>query len=190
MINILAQVLPRFSADFGRLHVLLVDERVVPKSSPDSLLGEYLRQLGSPSPILDFPRSDDLSSASWASSYEEFLRRLPGLPVFDGLPCFDAVLLGIGEDGHTASLFPGRDLKTSSWVLAVENSPKPPPLRVSFSLPVLANSSHVIFIATGSSKASILKRIIDGDESLPSALVKPRSGVLEFLVDESAASKL
>lgn len=100
-------------------------------------------------------------------------------------PSFDLVLLGVGEDGHTASLFPGRPW-TGAAVLAVHDAPKPPPDRVSLSAQRLADSQAVWFMVTGAGKREALRRWQAGDD-LPVAAVRGRSATLLWL-DRAAAA--
>lgn len=131
------------------------------------------------------------------------------------LPRFDALILGVGPDGHTCSLFPGHKLcdETSVWVAPISDSPKPPPNRITFTFPILNNARYCAFIALGSSKAAILKvscddfsllffnklqgssliyfqRILKDDEELPANLVQPINGSVQWLLDEAAAKLL
>ena len=113
----------------------------------------------------------------------------PTLPL---LPQFDLILLGMGEDGHTASLFPGHPLlkETERWVAPIFDSPKPPPQRITLTLPVLNNARQVAFITAGASKADILPQVFEPGSALPAHLVQPASGKLDWFVDEAAAAQL
>jgi 6-phosphogluconolactonase len=104
-----------------------------------------------------------------------------------GRPRFDVIHLGMGEDGHTASLFPGHPaLKYQAPVVAVLNAPKPPPERLTFSLPVLNAARAVLFMVQGAGKRDALKRVLERDPALPASLVQPADGELAFIVDEAA----
>ena len=108
----------------------------------------------------------------------------------EGPPVMDCVLLGMGPDGHTCSLFPGHGLlkEQEKWVASIEDSPKPPPCRITLTMPVLQAARKVCFVSTGEGKADMLKRIVAGDESIPCATVQPDKA--EWYVDTAAASKL
>ncbi|KAK9751609.1 Glucosamine-6-phosphate isomerases/6-phosphogluconolactonase [Popillia japonica] len=94
----------------------------------------------------------------------------------------------MGPDGHICSLFPGHKLLdvTSVWVASIEDSPKPPPCRITLTLPVVNNARNCIFVATGVEKADIAKKVlIDKDERLPAARVQPNSGNLNWIVEKA-----
>ncbi|MCX6348320.1 MAG: 6-phosphogluconolactonase, partial [Candidatus Aureabacteria bacterium] len=104
-------------------------------------------------------------------------------------PAFDLILLGLGEDGHTASLFPGSRLlsEETRWV-AAEISPAINPPRITLTLPIINRAACVLFLVAGRNKAEVLKRVVeDGDPELPASLVRPASGRLIFAVDRPAA---
>lgn len=116
------------------------------------------------------------------------------VPMHNGIPRFDLVLLGMGEDGHTASIFPGDlHLFSSEKLFEVAVHPQTKQKRITITGKVINNAAHVIFIATGGSKSEIIERIIDkrpGWENLPASKVQPANGELTWLLDEDAAAKL
>jgi 6-phosphogluconolactonase len=106
---------------------------------------------------------------------------------------FDLVLLGMGPDGHTASLFPNHPSSTKATndaVIAVHDAPKPPPTRLSLSFDQLNNARRVVFLVGGADKASTVKRIVEDGEQLPAARVQPHNGELLWLLDAAAAKDL
>lgn len=110
---------------------------------------------------------------------------LQSLPINNGFPQFDIVLLGMGPDGHTCSLFPDHPQvnEMNKWVTFIHDSPKPPSERITLTLPVLNNAKTVFFVVTGKDKHSRMKEIIHHTASCPSALIKPTHGELIWFID-------
>jgi 6-phosphogluconolactonase len=108
------------------------------------------------------------------------------------MPRFDLILLGVGEDGHTASLFPDHPLpaETKAWVAPVLDAPKPPPIRITMTLPLLNNSRNVVFVAAGPGKADIVSKVLNPQiqkQQLPVQLVNPSDGEFQWFIDRAAA---
>ena len=179
---------------WNKTHIFLVDERFVPHNDPDSNFGmiknDFLEKIDIPNANIH-PIYFNGTALDAASKYEEGIRIFFKLED-DQTPQFDLIILGVGEDGHTASLFPGHEALSENKHLAcavsytgVNNE------RISLSLPLINNAGTVIFLVTGSSKAYIISEIIEKKNSnLPAALVKPNSGELYYLVDKYAASEI
>ena len=129
-----------------------------------------------------------------ASEYEQQLRlatkTAPSVP-----PSLDLILLGLGEDGHTASLFPGSPiLRDFRHAIATTQSPKDPPNRLTMTLAAINRASVVLFLTTGSSKAEVVRAILDpktqAERQFPASLVKPEEGRLVWFLDQAAAAEL
>jgi 6-phosphogluconolactonase len=115
------------------------------------------------------------------------LRRVPADAA--GRPRFDVIHLGMGEDGHTASLFPGHPAlrEAQALVASIHDAPKPPPERLTLTLPVINAARAVLFMVQGASKREALARVLRRDPALPASLVAPVDGELRFIVDRAAA---
>lgn len=146
---------------FDKWHILLADERCVPTTDPDSNLGELDKNLFGKVPqiprnqIYGINESKLDEAEAVASDYERQVRSV--LSQSGGQ--LDLAVLGFGPDGHTCSLFPGHALlkESSKWVASIEDSPKPPPRRITLTFPVLnTKTRHVIFCGAGASKSPIL----------------------------------
>ena len=100
----------------------------------------------------------------------------------------------MGPDGHSASLFPGHELldEEDRWVAPIDDSPKPPPVRLTFTYPVLNHAARVAFVATGAAKQDMLQRVLDQpEEELPCSRVRPVSpGTVVWFVDDAASAKV
>jgi len=187
---------------WDKVFVFFVDERNVPHASEDSTFRAVKASLFSKVPIPAsniFAILEDLTTKEAAINYEGRLLQISKsiLPRgADGVfPVFDLVLLGIGPDGHIASLFPNRPevSAVSGWVLPVEASPKPPSARITMTLPVINAAKDVVIVALGKSKAEIVERVLEIQSlpgALPAQLVRPSAGKLQWLLDTEAAKNL
>ncbi len=153
------------AAQWLSLRVTWVDERRVPSHSPDSNRGEAYRHgwLGPSAPVgLEVPLWLDGETPGAA------LQRLTQTLTEEFTAGLDVLLLGMGEDGHIASLFPGHPaLDAAGLVALVDDSPKPPAERITLTLAYLSSARHAILLATGAGKRNALRRLRDGDRSLP-----------------------
>ncbi|KAF8640488.1 hypothetical protein AX17_000151 [Amanita inopinata Kibby_2008] len=187
------------SVKWDKWQVFYVDERVVPLDHPDSNHLACTTSLFSKVPIpsenihpLDPLLLDDIEELS--DAYEKELIHEFAQKDSARFPVFDLILLGMGPDGHTASLFPAHEILSEDdrWVAYVEDSPKPPPKRITFTYPVINHAARVVFVACGKEKVDTLSNVLDDPESvLPTARVKPTfPGHLYWFVDDEAAAKV
>ncbi|HEY3275083.1 MAG TPA: 6-phosphogluconolactonase [Syntrophorhabdaceae bacterium] len=181
--------------NWKKTHIFLVDERFVPpldKESNFRIIEEaFLKEAVVPRENIHEVKMGPWSPEEGAGRYEEELRSHFRLRAGQ-FPCFDLMLLGIGEDGHTASLFPGSSaLEEGSRLSIAAQAPKAPHVRITLTLPVINHSDRVLFLVSGVAKAKALKRTVEGERgNTPAALVKPLSGKLFFLCDREAAGLL
>jgi len=178
----------RDQIDWTAWHVFFVDERCVPLSDPDSNYREAKTHLFDQVtlPVSQiYPIDPTLNPTAMAEAYQEKLQTVFGATTW---PQFDLILLGLGPDGHTASLFPGHALlhEQRQWIAAIFDSPKPPPQRITFTLPLINAARHVAFLATGASKAEVLTQIKAGNSHLPASLIQPTQGKVNWFVDVAA----
>ena len=178
--------------DWDVTHVFWVDERAVPASSPDSNFGLadslWLRKSGASLSSIHpmYAGTSDLQAA--ASAYGDELVRVLGKA-----PRLDVVLLGVGPDGHVASLFPGHTALSEEHQLAVPvvDAPKPPPRRLTLTMPMLTGAELVIVMALGESKAAVMQEALERkDSSLPVSLVLRRASRPLVLLDEDAGARV
>jgi len=209
----------KIDPQFSKWHVCLADERIVPSSSDDNNL-KCLREkfldhvpiplgqiYGIDEAYNKFYAEDEKSlsmlSQNVAAWYEDVIKVV--LAKSGGT--LDCAVLGFGPDGHTCSLFPGHDLleENTKFVACIDDSPKPPPKRITLTFRVLNSTSCVIFCGAGSSKGPILNGIFEHVKSrndgsfdvtmmetvqFPCGMVRPKDGAVIFVVDSDAATGL
>ncbi|XP_021627020.1 6-phosphogluconolactonase 3, chloroplastic [Manihot esculenta] len=190
------------SIEWSKWHVLWVDERVVPKDHVDSNYKLAYDGFLSKVPILPgnvYAINDALSAEGAAEDYETCLKHLVNTKVIEtssasGFPKLDLMLLGMGPDGHVASLFPGHHLcnENKKWVTFIKDSPKPPPERITFTFPVINSAAYIALVVCGAGKADAVQKALGKDQSsdvLPVQMVSAE-GEFKWFLDKAAASKL
>ncbi len=179
---------------WDRINIFFGDERHVPPTDADSNFRMANESLLSKVPI---PESNvhriraELDPNSAAEDYENQLRKFFRLATGDW-PRFDLILLGLGEDGHTASLFPGSDaINETSRRVAANWVQKLQTFRITLTFPVLNHAAEVMFLVSGEAKAQILSDVLKpGAKKYPSQSVQPEDGHLLWLLDHDAAKLL
>lgn len=178
------------SIDWERVFFYFGDERNVPPDEDASNFKGANKELFRPLRIREdniFRWRTELGTpVEVAEDYERTLRNLSA-----DLPRFDLILLGMGTDGHTASLFPGTDALSETKRLAVANwVPQLGSWRFTLTYPVINNARNVMFLVAGEDKAERLKEVLEGDTDLPAKIVKPTDGNLTWYLDHSSARDL
>jgi 6-phosphogluconolactonase len=179
-------------ADWSAATLWFGDERCVPPDHPDSNFAmaqaALVSRLASPPPVLRM--HGELGPDAGAGAYEAAVRERLG-----GEPRWDLLLLGLGPDGHTASLFPGKPAvdEAARLVVGVPIAGMEPQVpRISLTLPALNAARSVVFLVTGAGKAEAVARAFgeQPDPGVPAARVRPSAGSLTVLLDEAAAARL
>jgi 6-phosphogluconolactonase len=187
----------RATLPWNKIYFFFGDERHVPPDDPESNYRMVRESLLSKVPILTenvfrIP-AEDPSAAHAAATYEQTMKKFFQI---DGerFPHLDLVLLGMGPDGHTASLFPGtKALQEKSRWVATNWVEKLKADRITLALPVLNSAAVVMFLVSGPDKAQTLKEVLEGSQSgelFPSRLIQPADGELIWMVDRAAAAAL
>ncbi len=182
------------SLPWERIRFFQVDERCVPPDDPESNIKMLHAALFSRLDILPdhiFRICGEDHPESEAKRYGKILAM--NLPAESEWPVFDLILLGLGEDGHTASLFPG-DVKNlnSANCCEVAVHPRSGQKRITLTMPVINRAKQVVFLVTGPGKAEIVREIIQfpGKNRYPASQVRPVSGNLSWLLDSDASKML
>lgn len=173
-------------------YIFQVDERFVSDENDDNnmtmIRDNLLDYVNIPKKNV-FPIYTDLDNAkSAAFKYQKSLQEFFG---GQDAPVFDLISLGVGTDGHTASLFPGSEAlhEVTQWVIPV-SSAQIPNDRITLTYPVINRARHIVFQIQGKDKASVVRRLCDGDKTLPATSVHPEAGRLIYLLDKDAAKEL
>lgn len=184
----------RDQVNWNAVQVFFSDERFVPPESEESnyhlARQELLSQVQIPDRFVHRVATVDILPAESAALYEQGIRRVlqAGL---DEVPSFDLIFLGLGPDGHTASLFPGTEaLQERDLLVAANFVPELDSWRITFTYPLLNAARQVAFLVEGAGKAEMVRRVIEGDAELPASLIRPITGELVWMLDQAAAADL
>ena len=180
----------RDALEWEEVHAFFGDERTVPPDHEDSNYRMAYEVLLSRVPVGSVHRMcGELDPREAATLYEQELRTF-----FNGTPRFDLVLLGIGEDGHTASLFPGTPALDVTDRFVVENPvEKLGTVRLTLTAPAINAARRIVFLVAGEGKAGALEKILESDTNpheYPAKLVRPKGGAATWMVDRAAARLL
>lgn len=175
---------------WDRIHVFWGDERFVP---PDSPLSNYrmtytalLCHVNMPASHMHSVQTENVSSIQAAQLYQSALQAFYGANTLDpARPLFEIVLLGLGTNGHTASLFPGTTALNERVAWAAPVTPEGEPTRITLTYPALESARHVAFIVTGAEKQDVLVKVRAGDQAQPAARLRP-TGDLHWFTDAAA----
>ena len=195
MNRLLAREPYRHEIPWSKTHLYWVDERLLPPTDPDSNYGnakmDFLDDIAMPTENVHPMGSENNNPAAAAKNYQQALNRFLN-PATAPYPLFDLIFLGVGTDGHTASIFP-RDataLKTDRWVCFVKGG-DPNVDRLTLTLPLINQAKCVIIIACGQKKSEIIQTIFtDKHADLPIQKIAPLHGRRVWLLDQDAAARL
>jgi 6-phosphogluconolactonase len=187
----------RTQVPWDKIHFFWGDERHVPPDHPESnyrMAHEaMLSRVPIPASHIHRIKAENANADQAAEEYERMLQAVVQTAE-SALPRFDVVLLGMGPDGHTASLFPGTTaLQERTRLVAANWVEKFSAYRITLTLPILNNADRILFIIGGADKAETLQAVLEGDQQsprFPSQLIRPTHGSLVWLVDKAAASQL
>jgi 6-phosphogluconolactonase len=193
--RMLYEILARGRVPWKHLELFWGDERCVPPDREESNFHMAREAMLKNAPLVESQihriRGEDPPDLESARYEDEITRVVPANRT--GLPSFDWILLGMGDDGHTASLFPGAELSPRGDLCGVARHPETGQRRVSFTFDLINAAAHVSFLVTGPGKADMLAAIIGqtaGREKFPAARVAPRRGTLTWYLDREAGAQI
>ena len=190
MFQVLAEQF-RDEVAWSNIHFFWSDERHVPPDNPESNYRMANEALLSHVPVsannVHRIRGEDPDADVAASEYEQTIIQVTK----QTLPRLDLIFLGLGTDGHTASIFPGSEvLHETERLVAAPYVEKFKSHRITMTLPLLNNGASIVFLVSGAEKAEIVKQVIQGEHKYPAQAVSPHQGELIWMLDKDAASKL
>jgi 6-phosphogluconolactonase len=175
-------------------HLFWGDERLVSPDNPGSNYGQAAELLLKNVPIPPENVHRARGELDMETAVANYTDQLKAFAADSQLPILDVVLLGMGNDGHTASLFPGSPVTQSEWVVGVTAKYNGRPAqRLSLTPTIINQARHIIFLVTGSSKAQTLQKVLYGPqqpENLPAQRIQPTNGTLTWLTDTAVAQQL
>jgi len=180
------------SIDWTRIHLFWADERCVPADHPESNFKLLHDTLLAHVPVPEANVHRVHGEADPEQAAREYEREIRSFFINGEMPSFDLIFLGVGEDGHTASLFPGSpSIHEKARIVVPVYLAGPSLNRVTLTLPVINHAAHVIFLATGRSKSDVLHNILKegNSQAYPAGLVRPEAGTLTWFLDQEAAEK-
>jgi 6-phosphogluconolactonase len=196
--QLLTGPLLRKQVDWSKAEIFWCDERPVPPDHPDSNYGMarevLLQPLAIPDSRIHRMQAEQFDRAAVAEDYQNEIARVLGITTVGEPPALDLVLLGLGADAHTASLFPATSalLETRRWVVA-NRVIKLDSERLTMTAMLINRAAHIFFLVAGEDKATALAEVLEGPidtQRLPAQLIRPAQGKLVWFVDQAAASKL
>jgi len=190
MFQILAQQF-RDDVPWEGIQFFWSDERHVPPDHPESnyrMANEaLLSHVAVSANNIHRIHSENPNAADAAAEYEKTIIAVTKQP----LPRLDLIFLGLGTDGHTASIFPGSEvLHETKHIVAAPYVEKFKSHRITMTLPLINNGSSVVFLVSGAEKAQIVKEVLEGEDKYPAQKVKPTQGELIWMLDKEAAAHL
>jgi len=193
--GLLAEEPYRSQIDWAQVDIFWSDERCVPADDAESnfLMAQQVLLSKIPVPANQIHRmpadQTDRDAASYAYTLE--MQQTIGS---ENVPSFDLIQLGMGPEGHTASLFPHQpSLHEQQRLVMPVTVPKPPPPRLTFTPRLLNAAAHVLFLVTGAEKQDAVKAVLEGDyqpDKYPAQIVQPTKGEVTWMLDQTAAEKL
>jgi len=190
MFQVLAEQF-RDEVSWDKVQFFWSDERHVPPDNPESNYRMANEALLSHVPVsadnVHRIRGENPDAAAVASEYEQTIVQVTN----QTLPRLDLIFLGLGTDGHTASIFPGSEvLHETKRLVAAPYVEKFKSYRITMTLPLLNNGASVVFLVSGAEKAEIVREVLQGERKYPAQAVNPTQGELIWMLDKDAASKL